>query len=417
MAEQKGKILVIGGGISGLTTALEAAEVGYEVILVEKNPALGGRVSRFYQYFPKLCPPLCGLEINYKRLKPNSRIQTLTDSEVVSISGNAGSYQVKIKTNPAYVNDKCVSCDKCTDVCPAERDNDYNYGLDKTKAVYLPYKMAWPAKYTIERSICPEGCTKCVEACVYDAIDLQAQETLMEIEVASIVYATGWRPYDAAKIENLGYGKVPNVINNVTMERIASGQGPTKGQILRPSDQKKVESIAFVQCAGSRDENHLPYCSAICCMASLKQAKYVREANPDAKIYIFYIDLRTPGKYEDFASAIQNDENITLVKGKVAKIVEGKGQNAVVQAEDILNGNKVNLEVDMVVLATGMESSLKGSSLPQAVQVDENGFVAPNIQKNGVIGAGTAKFPSDVNSSIQDSTGAALRAIQTVVGS
>ncbi len=417
MAEQKGKILVIGGGISGLTTALEAAEVGYEVILVEKNPALGGRVSRFYQYFPKLCPPLCGLEINFKRLKPNPRIQTFVNSEVESITGNAGNYQVKIKTNPAYVNDKCTVCDKCVDVCPAERDNDFNYGLDKTKAIYMFHRMAWPAKYVIDRAKCPDGCTKCFDACEYDAINLQAEETTTEIQVASVVYATGWKPYDAAKIENLGYGRVPNVINNVTMERLAAGSGPTKGQILRPSDQKKVDTIAFVQCAGSRDENHLPYCSAVCCLASLKQAKYVLEANPDAKIFIFYIDLRTPGKYEDFAAAIQNDKNITLVKGKVAKITEGQGQSVVVEAEDILNGGMVNLEVDMVVLATGMESSLKGEKLPQAVQVDENGFVAPNIQQNGIIAAGTVKLPADVNTSIQDSTGAALKAIQTVVGS
>lgn len=417
MAEQKGKILVIGGGVSGVTTALEAAEVGYEVILVEKDPTLGGRVSRFYQYFPKLCPPLCGLEINYKRLKPNPRIQMFTNSEVESISGNAGSYQVKIKTRPTYVNEKCVICDKCTEVCPAEVDNDFNYGLDKTKAIHIPHKMAWPARYIIERSACPDGCTKCVDACVYDAIDLQMQEKTTEVEVAAVVYATGWKPYDAGKIENLGYGKVPNVINNVIMERLASGNGPTKGLIHRPSDDKKVETVAFVQCAGSRDENHLPYCSAVCCLASLKQAKYIRDANPDARVFIFYIDLRTPGKYEDFAAKIQEDENITLVKGKVAKITEGKGQNVVVEAEDILNGGMVNLEVDMVVLATGMESSLKNSKLPNVVQMDENGFVAPNIQKNGVIAAGTCKFPADVNSSIQDSTGAALKAIQTVVGS
>ncbi len=417
MAEQKGKILVIGGGISGVTAALEAAEVGYEVILVEKNPTLGGRVSRFYQYFPKLCPPLCGLEINYRRLRPNSRIQMFTNSEVESITGNAGCYQVKIKTNPTYVNEKCVICDKCTDVCPGERDNAHNYGLDKTKAIYMPHKMAWPAKFVIERTACPDGCTKCVDACDYDAIDLQMQANITEVEVASVVYATGWKPYDATKIKNLGYGQVPNVINNVTMERIAAGNGPTRGEILRPSDQKKVESIAFVQCAGSRDENHLPYCSAVCCMASLKQANYVREANPDAQIFIFYIDLRTPGKYEDFAAKIQNDDNIMLVKGKVAKLSEGQGQKVIVEAEDILNGGMVNMEVDMVVLATGMESSLKGESLPEAVQVDENGFVAPKIQTNGIIAAGTSKFPSDVNSSIQDSTGAALKAIQTVVGS
>ncbi|MBU2648501.1 CoB--CoM heterodisulfide reductase iron-sulfur subunit A family protein [bacterium] len=416
MAEQKGKILVIGGGISGITTALEAAEVGYEVILVEKNPTLGGRVSRFYQYFPKLCPPLCGLEINFKRLKPNPYIQTLTSSEVDSISGTPGNYKVKIKTSPTYVNEKCVICGKCTDVCPSERDNDHNYGMDKTKAIYIPHRMAYPARYVIDREACEPNCSKCAEVCEYDAIDLQMQTKITEIDAAAIVYATGWRPYDATKIENLGFGKVQNVINNVMMERLAHFQGPTQGQILRPSDNKKIESVAFVQCAGSRDENHLPYCSSICCLASLKQARYIRESIPDAKIYIFYIDIRSPGKYEDFAAAVQKDKNIFMIKGKVAKVTQGKDNRVFVEAEDILHGGKVNLEVDMVVLATGMESSLKGVPQPDAVQLDENSFVAPNMQINGILSAGVAKFPGDVNSSIQDSTGAALKAIQTVVG-
>ena len=416
MAEDKGKILVIGGGISGLTTALEAAEVGYEVILVEKAPTLGGRVSRLYQYFPKLCPPQCGLEINYRRLRPNPFIQTLTNSEVESITGTAGKYQVKIKTNPTYVNEKCVLCGKCTEVCPAERDNDFNYGLDKTKAIYIPHKMAYPARYVLDKAACPSGCTKCLDACTYGAIDLEMQEKTTEFEVSSIVYATGWKPYDIEKLENLGAGKVQNVINNVTMERLAAANGPTAGKIIRPSDQKEIETIAFVQCAGSRDENHLPYCSAICCLASLKQANYVREAYPDAKIYIFYIDIRTPGKYQDFADKIQEDPNIFMVKGKVAKITQGSGQSVVVEAEDILQGGKTSLEVDMVVLATGMESSLVGAQIPGAVQTDGNGFVIPDQQKNGVISAGVAKFPADVSSSIQDSTGAALKAIQTAVG-
>ena len=416
MAEQKGKILVIGGGISGVSTALEAAEVGYDVILVEKNPTLGGRVSRFYQYFPKLCPPLCGLEINYKRLKSNPYIQTFTNSEVESISGDPGKYQVKITTNPTYVNEKCVICDKCTPVCPSERDSEHNYGLDKTKAIFMPHKMAYPARFIIDRQACDPSCSQCVDACEYDAIDLQMQPKSTDIEVAAIVYATGWKPYDAAKIDNLGFGKVDNVINNVMMERIAHGQGPTQGQLLRPSDQKKAESIAFVQCAGSRDENHLPYCSAVCCLASLKQARYARLANPDAKIYIFYIDIRSPGKYEEFAAEIQKDENIIMVKGKVAKVTQGQSGNVIVEAEDILNGSMVNLEVDMVVLATGMESSVKGAVVPNIVQLDENGFVAPNLQGHGILSAGVAKFPGDVNSSIQDSTGAALKAIQTVVG-
>lgn len=417
MAEQKGKILVIGGGISGVTTALEAAEVGYEVILVEKNPTLGGRVSRFNQYFPKLCPPLCGLEINYRRLKPNPFIQTLTSSEVESISGEAGKYSVTIKTNPTYVNEKCVACGNCEEACTEERDNDHNYGMDKTKAIFLPHKMAYPARYVLDKEACsPATLENIVKACEYDAIDLEMQPKTTELEVAAIVYATGWKPYDANKLDNLGFGKVDNVINNVMMERLAHNQGPTQGQILRPSDQKKVETVAFVQCAGSRDENHLPYCSSICCLASLKQARYVRAANPDAKVYVFYIDIRSPGKYEDFVTETQKDENIVLVKGKVAKITQGAGGGVVLEAEDILNGGKVNLEVDMAVLATGMQSSLKGAALPDVVTLDENGFVAPNLQTQGILSAGTAKFPGDVNSSIQDSTGAALKAIQTVVG-
>ena len=416
MAQKKGKILVIGGGISGITTALEAAEVGCEVILVEKTPYLGGRVSGFYQYFPKLCPPLCGLEINYRRLKSNPKIQTLVNSEVVSISGEAGCYQVKIKTKPTYVTDSCVLCDKCTGVCPASRTNDFNYGIDTTKAIYLGHKLAHPAKYAIDRDVCEDSCERCVEVCEYGAIDLRMRESVTEREVASIVYATGWKPYDAAKLPNMNFGKLPNVINNVTMERYASGQGPTGGKIVRPSDGKGVESVAFVQCAGSRDENHLAHCSAVCCLASLKQAKYVREANPEAKVYIFYIDIRTPGRYEDFAAKIQEDKNIVLIKGKVAKIEEGEEGKVVVEAEDILEGRKVHIEVDLAVLATGMESSQADAALPDFVRLDENGFVAPHLQKPGIHSAGVAKVPADVSSSIQDSTGAALKAIQTVVG-
>jgi len=416
MAENKGKILVIGGGISGMTTALEAAEVGYEVILVEKDPILGGRVSRFYQYFPKLCPPQCGLEINYKRIKPNTKLQTFVNSEVESISGDAGNYKVKIKTNPTYVNEKCVLCGKCEDVCAVERSNDFNYGVDKTKAVYMPHKLAYPSKFVIDRAACDDSCKKCVEACTYDAIDLDMQVKETEVEVATIVYATGWKPYDATKLTHLGYGALSNVINNVTMERYASGQGPTNGQIVRPSDNKKVESVVFVQCAGSRDENHLAHCSSICCLASLKQAKYVREANPDAKITIFYIDLRTPGRYEDFAAKIRSEENIELIKGKVASITEGQDQKVIVEAEDILKGVKIKMEVDLAVLATGMQSSVADDKkLPGFIKLDENGFIAPHLQKEGILSAGVANLPADVSSSIQDATGAALKAIQNVV--
>ena len=411
----QGKILVIGGGISGVTTAIEASEVGKDVILVEKTPTLGGRVSGFHQYFPKLCPPTCGLEINYKRLRANPHVQVYTNSEVLSVTGDAGEFKVKVRKNPTFVNEKCVACDHCTDVCPSERSNDFNAGMDKTKSIFLPNKMAYPPRYVIDRPTCETGCSKCVDACKYGAIDLEMQVQEFEIEVTSVVVATGWKPYDAKNLTNLGFSSVPNVINNIMMERISSVSGPTKGQILRPSDQKPVETIAFVQCAGSRDENHLPYCSSICCLGSLKHTKYVLEQNPDAKIYIFYIDIRTPGKYEDFVAKVQAEKNVRMIKGKVAKISEGENGNVLVEAEDTHNLTKVHLEVDMIVLATGMESSLRGQEKIAGIELDEYGFVPAELQKLGIFSAGVAKRPVDVNSSIQDSTGMALKAIQTAL--
>ena len=411
----QGKILVIGGGISGVTTAIEASEVGKDVILVEKTPTLGGRVSGFHQYFPKLCPPTCGLEINYKRLRANPHVQVYTNSEVLSVTGDAGEFKVKVRKNPTFVNEKCVACDHCTDVCPSERSNDFNAGMDKTKSIFLPNKMAYPPRYVIDRPTCETACSKCVDACKYGAIDLEMQVQEFEIEVTSVVVATGWKPYDAKNLTNLGFSSVPNVINNIMMERISSVSGPTKGQILRPSDQKPVETIAFVQCAGSRDENHLPYCSSICCLGSLKHTKYVLEQNPDAKIYIFYIDIRTPGKYEDFVAKVQAEKNVRMIKGKVAKISERENGNVLVEAEDTHNLTKVHLEVDMIVLATGMESSLRGQEKIAGIELDEYGFVPAELQKIGIFSAGVAKRPVDVNSSIQDSTGMALKAIQTAL--
>jgi len=411
----QGKILVIGGGISGITTAIEASEVGNKVILVEKTSTLGGRVSGFHQYFPKLCPPTCGLEINYKRLRANPNVQVYTNSEVLSVAGEAGKFIVKVRKNPTFVNEKCVACDHCTDVCPSDRINDFNAGMDKTKSIFLPNNMAYPPRYVIDRPTCESGCSKCVDVCKYGAIDLDMQVQEIQIEVASVVVATGWKPYDAKKLTNMGFSRVPNVINNIMMERISSVSGPTKGKILRPSDQKPVEKIVFVQCAGSRDENHLPYCSSICCLGSLKHTKYVLEQNPEAKIYIFYIDIRTPGKYEDFVAKVQGEKNVKMIKGKVANIVAGENGNVLVEAEDIHNMNKVYLEVDMVVLATGMESSLRGQESVAGIELDEYGFVPAELQKIGIFSAGVAKRPVDVNSSIQDSTGVALKAIQTVM--
>lgn len=413
MAENKAGVLVIGGGISGITTALEAAETGLQVVLIEKSPTLGGRVAGLYQYFPKLCPPTCGLEVNYQRLRRNPNIQIFTHTEVISVSGEAGAFKATLRTSPTFVNARCVMCDACTQVCPAEAPSAFDYGMANTKAIHLPHRMAYPPRYVVEREYCPPECAKCVEACAYDAIDLAMKSREFEVESASLVFATGWRPYDPSKLTQLGYNEHADVISNVMMERLAAPDGPTGGEIRRPSNGEPVRTVVFVQCAGSRDVEHLPYCSSICCLASLKQAHYVREAYPDSKVYIFYIDIRTPGKFEGFYSRIKEDPNIVFIKGKVAKVESGEGGKVRVEAEDILAGGKVRVDADLVVLATGMEPNLKTEVLAgQIVHLDEDGFAAEHLQQPGIFATGVARSPVDVNSSIQDATGAALKVMQ-----
>jgi quinone-modifying oxidoreductase, subunit QmoA len=408
-------ILIVGGGISGITTAVEAAEVGYSTVLVEKNPYLGGRVAQLNKYFPKLCPPYCGLEMNFRRIKLNPKITVHTMTEVEQVSGQEGNYTVRLKINPRYVNEKCTSCNACAEACPAERKNDFNFGMDKTKAAYLPHVMSYPMRYVIDRKACTDpSCDKCAKACTYNAIDLSTKPRTLEIQVGSIVYATGWNPYDAGNMDNLGFGRVKNVITNMMMERLASPNGPTGGKILRPSDGREVKKVIFVQCAGSRDENHLNYCSAICCMASLKQATYIRERIPDATVQIAYIDLRAPGKYEDFLAKVQADEKVRLIKGKVAMIEEDRATGGVIVTfEDVEGGGKRHEKADMVVLATGMVSSVKENA---QLYFEENGFIQAG-KTPGIYSTGVAKRPSDVTTSIQDATGTALKSIQSLVRS
>ena len=408
------RILVIGGGFSGLTTAVDAAETGAEVIIVEKNPYLGGRVAQLNKYFPKLCPPVCGLEINFKRIKTNPLVKYYTMAEVENISGGPGDYNVTVKLNPRYVNDNCVACNACAEACPAERSNDFNFGMDKTKAAFLPFNQAFPAKYVIDAGSCKADCGKaCKEACKYDAINMDMKPETLELKVNSIVVATGWNPYDANRLDILGFGKVKNVITNMMMERLAAINGPTDGKIVRPSDGKVVENIAFVQCAGSRDENHLSFCSYVCCLASLKQTTYIREQTPESKATIFYIDIRTPGKYEKFYWKVKDDPNVTLIKGKVANVIQDESSDdVIVEAEDMLTGKKIKVKFDMVVLATGMEPAGAGKRI-QGVTYTTEGFALPNL---GIYSTGCTKNPMDVARSAQDATGAVMKAIKTGQG-
>jgi quinone-modifying oxidoreductase subunit QmoA len=407
-----GAVLVVGGGISGLTAALEAAEVGNDVFLVEKNAYFGGRVAQLNQYFPKLCPPTCGLEINFKRIKDNRKIRTYTLTTVKSITGGPGNFEVQLETAPRFINSNCTACGDCAQVCTDEIDDDFNFGMKKVKAAYLPHEMAFPRRFVLAKEACTSATLNAVKAaCKYNAVDLEMQPQTFTLKVSSIIWSTGWNPYDANKITNLNYNSSPAIITNMMMERLAADNGPTCGKILRPGDNKQPASFAFVQCAGSRDENHLEHCSYICCMATFKHISYIRGQYPDAKIYVFYIDLRTPGKYEHFREKFMADPNTTFIKGKVADIVAERDGGVTLVAENAVTGVKVHQKVDLCILATGMEPALGAQGKALGVNMDGNGFVVSDPEK-GMISAGCAKSAVDVYSSGQSSTAAALKAIQ-----
>jgi len=416
MTTEAKPILVIGGGIAGMTAALEAAEVGHRVVLVENEAYLGGRVMRMHRYFPKMCPPTCGFEINVRRIRRNPRISVHTLATVEEISGKAGNFRAKIKTRPRYVTGKHDMDVSMTEPLASERVDDFNMGMDKTKALYLPHDMAYPPVYVVDRdALSEDDAAKLQETCPPGAIDLDMKEEEFEVEAGAVIVATGWRPYDAAKIENLGFGQCQNVITNVMMERLAASGGPTGGEIVRPSDGKKAENVAFVQCAGSRDENHLPYCSAVCCMGSLKQVTYLREKNENAKATVFYIDIRTIGSLEKFYYDMLEDENVAFIKGKVAKIEEDPdSRDLSLDVEDTLSGETLHEKFDMVVLATGIVPNTADAKIPVELKYDDYGFVDGTTEVDGVYAAGCTKRPCDVSRATKDSTAAALKAVQCV---
>ncbi|MBF0311244.1 MAG: CoB--CoM heterodisulfide reductase iron-sulfur subunit A family protein [Magnetococcales bacterium] len=406
-------ILVVGGGMSGLTAAVEAAEVGYEVILVEKNPYLGGRVAQLNKYFPKLCTPACGLEINFQRVRNNPRITFYTMTTVEEVKGSEGAFTVKLRQAPRFVNEKCTACGECAKACTVEVEDPFNFGQSKVKAIRNSHNMAFPNRFFMEAGYAKsEEARKLVSVCPVGAIEPEMQDRLVEVPVASIVWATGWKPYDAEQIRPYGYGRFPNVTTNMRFERMASRYGPTGGKIGRPSDGKEINKIAFIQCAGSRDHNYLPYCSYICCLASMKQTTYVREQYPNAEITIYYIDLRAMDRYEGFQKKIEADAKIRWIKSKPSRIDQEAGtENPIVVGENTLTGERYAETFDMVVLATGMEPNNASQPAP-GVKVDEYRFVIG--QEQGVYSCGCASGPLDVAKSVQSGTAAAMRAIQSV---
>lgn len=406
----KKPILVIGGGISGITSALEIAATGQKVILVEQKSYLGGNSITMNAYFPKLCPPYCGMEINFRHIRNNPDIQLLMSSEVNEINGSKGDFKVKIESSPSYVNSNCTLCGKCSAVCPVEVPDEFNRNITQTKAIHLPHNLAFPQVYNLNREKCKNGCNECVKVCPVEAINLEARKTENEFNVSKIIIATGWTPFDTSRIAGMNTGQHPDIVSNVVFERMCAPNGSNNGKIICPSDGLPPKKVAFIQCAGSRDKNFQSWCSAVCCSASLKQALIIREQLLSCEVSIHYIDLRVSGRNEDLLRKAENDSGIKLIKGKAALItIDEKTGRPMVHFENISANKNDSAVYDLVILAAGITPATSGIT---AVATDTYGFADTDRLPEGIIPVGSFKRPMDIFSSVKDATGGALKAIQ-----
>jgi heterodisulfide reductase subunit A len=422
------RALVVGGGISGLQAALDIANTGFEVILVERNPSVGGHMIQLSETFPTLDCSQCILTPKMVEVSKHPKIKLMTYSEVQDVSGYVGNFKVKILKKPTYVDPaKCTLCDECTKVCPIVVPNEFDLGLTGRRAIYIPFPQAIPASYTLDDKNCPDpfttiACGKCTDVCKPNAIDYDQKPEIIEAEVGVIIVATGYDLYDKENMAEYGFGKYADVLDGLQFERLCSASGPTKGQILRPSDHQEPKEVVFIQCSGSRDpENHCAYCSKICCMYTAKHAMLYKHHVHDGQAYIFYIDIRSGGKgYEEFVQRAVEEDGVVYLRGKVSKVFEENGK-IMVWGVDTLTGKSIEIAADMVVLAQAMRPSTGAQELAKKLKLalDKDGFLAeahPKLRPvesvtAGMFLAGAAQAPKDIPEAVAQASGAAAKAI------
>lgn len=421
------KCLVIGGGVSGIQAALDVAEAGNEVILVEKEPTIGGHMAQLSETFPTLDCSQCILTPKMVQVSRHPDIELMTYSEVKSVSGFVGNYKVTIENKPTYVDpDVCNLCGDCEEVCPVEVRDEFDEGLTTRNAVYIPFSQAVPSTYTLDEEAClglnPLCCTECSDACDADAIDYDDAPEYVEEEVGAIIVATGYDLYSMNNMGEYGGGRHEDVINGLQFERMLSATGPTGGEVRRPSDGEVPENVVFIQCSGSRDpENHNPYCSKICCMYTAKHALLYKENVPDGNAYVFYIDIRAGGKeYEEFIQEVQEEERVLYLKGKVSDLKEVDGKLKVSGVDETI-GEKIEIDADLVVLAQSIVPSDEAADVSKKLNLNlgPNGFYKeahPKLRPvesigGGVFFAGAGQAPKDIPDSVSQGSGAAAKAI------
>ncbi|MCX8168686.1 MAG: CoB--CoM heterodisulfide reductase iron-sulfur subunit A family protein [Candidatus Methanomethylicia archaeon] len=422
------RALVIGGGIAGIRAALDIAEAGIEVYIVEKAPSIGGKMAQLDKTFPTLDCSLCILTPLMNEVSKHKNIKLLTNSEIVNVKGRVGSFNVKVKKKARYVDiNKCIACGTCSEKCPIKNIQDeFNCGLNFRKAIYKPFPQAIPNAYIIDSKQClyflKKICRVCEKVCPVNAVNFNDENEEIEIEVGAIIIATGYELLDASLIQEYGYGKYKDVITGLEFERIVSAEGPTSGKIIRLSDGKIPEEIAIVLCAGSRDERYLPYCCSIGCMAGLKHAYYIASSNKDSKVYIFYTDIRTSEKgYEEFYKRIREMENVYFIRGKPMDIRFENGK-LIFEVFDINLNELYRFKVDMVILEVGLIPNPSTSDLALKLKIPKgtNGFLLeahPKLRPvetttRGIYICGCAQGLKDIPSSIAQASAAAAQAIK-----
>ncbi len=420
------RALVVGAGIAGIQAALDIANAGYEVVLVEKEPSIGGHMAQLSETFPTLDCSQCILTPRTVETGRHPKIRLLTYSEVESVSGYVGNFKVRIRQKARYVDfDACTGCGLCMEKCPGRAESSFERGLARRKAIYRLLPQAVPNRPVIDARACmyllKGKCGICAKVCPTQAIRYDDKDKFVEEEVGAIVLATGYELYDAAKLGSYGVGTVPDVIDGLAFERLLSASGPTSGEVKRPSDGKTPKKVVFVQCAGSRDSTEgMPYCSKICCMYTAKQAILYKHRVHDGEATVCYIDVRTPGKgFEEFYKRA-TDEGIQYLRGKVSKIFR-QGDKVIVWASDTLAGRKVELEADLVVLATAVVANPAGVALARKLkaQLDAHGFLTeahPKLRPvetltAGFFLAGCGQGPKDIPETVAQASAAAAKVL------
>lgn len=420
--------LVIGGGITGIQAALDLADMGINVHLVERLPSIGGRMAQLDKTFPTNDCSTCILSPKMNDCARHPNITLHTYAEVIALEGTAGDFVVTVLKHPRYVDERrCTGCGECAQKCPSKVPDAFNMGLRERKAIYLYFPQAIPRVMTIDPDHCiylqRSKCGACIKVCQAGAIDFEQTEREMTLRVGAVIVATGFDFFDPRGMAQFGYERYANVITALEYERLISASGPTGGHLLRLSDERPAKRIGFIQCVGSRDVRHQRFCSSVCCMHSSKQAVLAAEHDSAVESYIFYTDFRASGKgFREYVSRAEREYGVHYVRSRVARITEDEAQNPVIHYEDVVTSRPAQMTVDLAVLATSLIPRPGTAALAQVlgIEMDSYGFVktepfAPvDTTRPGIFAAGCCRGPFDIPESVVQASAAAARAARTM---